>query len=131
MSMASPEQMLTARMMLHLWGRWAVGIAGAVVIGVGAALVYEGLARKFEKRLKSFKMTPTQRKGVVGLGVVGTSARGLVFGLVGLLLIRAAVDFDPQKGAVWTARCVRSPRLMPGRGCCTPQRRGFSSSVSP
>ena len=46
--------MLTARMMMHLWGRWAVGIAGAVVIGVGAALVYEGLARKFEKRLKSF-----------------------------------------------------------------------------
>lgn len=68
-----------------------------MVIGVGAALVYEGLARRFEKRLKSFTMTPTQRKVVVGLGVVGTSARGLVFGLVGLLLIRAAVDFDPQK----------------------------------
>jgi membrane-associated phospholipid phosphatase len=42
-------------------------------------------------------MTPTQRKLVVGLGVVGTSARGLVFGLVGILLIRAAVDFDPHK----------------------------------
>jgi hypothetical protein len=96
MSMASQEQMMTARMMVHPWGRWAVGIAGAVVIGVGAALVYEGLARKFEKRLKSFTMTPTQREVVVGLGV-GTSARGVVFGLVGLLLIRAAVDFDPQK----------------------------------
>ena len=96
-SMASQEQMMTARMMVHPWGRWAVGIAGAVVIGVGAALVYEGLARKFEKRLKSFTMTPTQRKVVVGLGVVGTSARGGVFGLVGILLIRAAVDFDPQK----------------------------------
>ena len=96
-SMARQEQMLTARVMMHPWGRWAVGIAGAVVIGIGAVLVYEGLARRFEKRLKSFEMTPTQRKVVVGLGVVGTSARGLVFGLVGILLIRAAVDFDPQK----------------------------------
>ena len=37
-----------------------------------------------------------ERLARLGL-VVGTSARGLVFGLVGLLLIRAAVDFDPQK----------------------------------
>jgi hypothetical protein len=29
--------------------------------------------------------------------VVGTTARGLVFGLVGVLLIRTAVDFDPHK----------------------------------
>jgi hypothetical protein len=76
MSMASQEQMLTARMMMHLWGRWAVGIAGAVVIGVGAALVYEGLARKFEKRLKT-AMTPTQRT-VVSLGC-RHARRGLVW----------------------------------------------------
>ena len=67
------------------------------MIGVGAALVYEGLARKFEKRLKEFRMTATQRKAVVALGVVGTTARGLVFGLVGVFLIRAAVDFDSHK----------------------------------
>ncbi len=67
------------------------------MLGVGAMLVYEGLSRKFEKRLKEFRMTATQRKAVVVLGVVGTTARGLVFGLVGVLLIRAAVDFDSHK----------------------------------
>jgi Domain of Unknown Function (DUF1206) len=97
MSMGTQEQMLTARMMMNSWGRWLVGICGLVVICIGAALVYEGMSRKFEKRLKRFTMTPTQRKAVVGLGVIGTSARGLAFGLVGTLLIRAGVDFDPQK----------------------------------
>ena len=96
-SLAHEEQLLTARVMTHSWGRWAVGIVGAVVLGVGAMLVYEGLARKFEKRLKEFRMTATQRKAVVVLGVVGTTARGLVFGLVGVFLIRAAVDFDSHK----------------------------------
>jgi Domain of Unknown Function (DUF1206) len=96
-SLAREEQLLTATVMTHSWGRWAVGIVGAVVLGVGAMLVYEGLARKFEKRLKEFRMTPTQRRAVVVLGVVGTTARGLVFGLVGVFLIRAAVDFDSHK----------------------------------
>ena len=96
-SLAHEEQLFTAMVMTHSWGRWAVGIVGAVVLGVGAALVYEGLVRKFEKRLKEFRMTATQRKAVVALGVVGTTARGLVFGLVGVFLIRAAVDFDPHK----------------------------------
>jgi hypothetical protein len=97
MSMATQEQMLTAKLMINPWGRWLVGVVGLVVLSVGAMLVYEGLARKFEKRLKEFNMTATQRKVVVGLGVVGTTARGLVFGLVGILLIRAAADFDPHK----------------------------------
>ena len=94
---------MTARMMVHPWGRWAVGIAGAVVIGVGAALVYEGLARKFEKRLKSFTMTPTQRKVVVGLGVVGTSARG-----VRLRLGRPIAD--PRRGRLRPTEGARSGR---------------------
>jgi hypothetical protein len=96
-SLATQEQMLTAKLMTNPWGRWMIGVVGLVVLGVGAMLVYEGLSRKFEKHLKEFRMTPTQRKAVVGLGVVGTTARGLVFGLVGVLLIRAAVDFDPHK----------------------------------
>lgn len=62
-SLAHEEQVFTAMVMTHSWGRWAVGIAGAVVLGVGAALVYEGISRKFEKRLKRFKMTrPSARR---------------------------------------------------------------------
>jgi hypothetical protein len=96
-SMGTQQQLLSAKMMMNPWGRWLVGIVGLAVICAAAVLVYEGVSRKFEKRLQSFKMTPTQRKWVVGLGVIGTTARGLVFGLIGIFVIRAAVDFDPQK----------------------------------
>jgi len=41
-------------------------------------------------------MTPAVKKGFVLLGVFGHLARMVVFGLVGVFLIKAAIDFSPK-----------------------------------
>jgi ABC-type Fe3+ transport system permease subunit len=74
-----------------------VGLVGVVVVVCGLVLAWEGVRRKFEKHLDLDRMSPTVRTAVEFLGVVGTSARGLVFALAGGFVIAAAVDYDPRK----------------------------------
>jgi hypothetical protein len=96
-SQAHQQQLLTARVMRHSAGRWVVGLVGAVVIIIGLALVYEGLARKFKKYFALADMPAASRRIVWFLGTFGTAARGVVFGLTGFFLIRAAWDYDARK----------------------------------
>ena len=78
-------------------GPWIVGIAGAVLIGVGGYQAYRGVSRDFLEDSKSERMGPWVRRWIVFIGVFGHLARAVVFGLVGVFLIKAAVDYNPNK----------------------------------
>ncbi|HEY5050050.1 MAG TPA: DUF1206 domain-containing protein [Acidothermaceae bacterium] len=96
-SQATTQQDATARVMHHSGGRWAVGLVGLVVVIVGLTLILQGLRRSFVKTLRTGEMSNRTRAIVVKLGVIGTTARGIVFALAGGLVIEAAVKFDPAK----------------------------------
>lgn len=96
-SQTSKQQDLTANVMRHAGGRWLVGIVGLIIVIAGVALVVEGIRRKFMKNLRSSQMSPRTRRIVERLGVTGTAARGLVFALAGVLVIEAAVTYQPAK----------------------------------
>jgi hypothetical protein len=74
-----------------------VAIAGVVLIGVALYQLYKGLAQKFLDDAKTGEMSPGVRKGYTALGVVGHCARAVVFALIGYGLVKAAMDYDPQK----------------------------------
>jgi hypothetical protein len=78
-------------------GAWLVGIAGAVLIGVGLYQGYRGLSKDFLKGSKTEQMSPRVRTWLEWIGSCGHLARMVVFGLVGLFLIKAAIDYDPNK----------------------------------
>jgi Domain of Unknown Function (DUF1206) len=96
-SQASQQKDLTATVMQHTGGRWLVGIVGLAIVIAGLALVLEGIRRKFMKYLRTGEMSPQTRRAVERLGMIGTTARGLVFALAGVLVIDAAVEFKPSK----------------------------------
>lgn len=98
-SQAKKSSDLSAKVMQHSGGRLLVGAVGVVIAIVGVALVAQGLRRSFEKHLRLSKMSYRVRKIVIALGVGGTAARGAVFALVGLLVIDAAVRFEPKKAS--------------------------------
>ena len=77
-------------------GTWIVGTAGVVMIGVALYQGYRGITKKFLEDSKTAEMGPRTRKGISALGTVGHLARMIVFGLVGIFLIKAAVDFNPH-----------------------------------
>jgi hypothetical protein len=94
---ARKQQDLTATVMHHAGGQWLVGIAGLAIVIVGLTLVAEGIRRKFMKYLRTGEMSPRTRRIVEKLGMIGSTARGVVFAIVGALIIDAAVTFDPKK----------------------------------
>jgi hypothetical protein len=96
-SQAKNQQDFTARVMHHSGGRWLVGAVGVVVVIVGLSLVVEGLRRKFLKTLQLGSVSPRTRSTVTALGVIGTTARGIVFTVAGALVVEAARTFNPAK----------------------------------
>jgi hypothetical protein len=77
-------------------GTWLVGIAGAILIGVGLYQAYRGIEKEFLKDSKTEEMSPTVRKWIEAIGTFGHLARGVVFALVGVFLIKAAIDYNPN-----------------------------------
>ena len=83
--------------MHHTGGQWLVGLVGLIIVIVGVTLVIEGIKRKFMKHLQTGQMSRRTRMVVERLGMIGTTARGVVFAIVGALIIDAAVTFSPKK----------------------------------
>jgi hypothetical protein len=93
----SQSEDLTARLMSHAGGRWLVLLIGLGVVAAGIGMVVTGVRRKFLRQLRLARMSSRTRKIVETLGTVGNTAGGIVIGIVGVLLVVAAVTFDPKK----------------------------------
>jgi hypothetical protein len=90
-SSAGQQQKATAGMLAHPWGRGLVAVAGLAVIALGIGLVVYGYRRDFEKRLRIARMSRQIRTVTTRLGQVGYIAKGVAFGIAGILLALAAL----------------------------------------
>jgi hypothetical protein len=90
-SQSRQQQDITATAMRHPDGRLLVGVVGLAIVACGIILVVEGARKKFMKYLQTARMSARARRVVKVLGMIGTIARGVVFALVGVLVIVAAV----------------------------------------
>jgi hypothetical protein len=73
-----------------------VGV-GIAVIGVGLRELNQAYKARFLEYLKLDEMGGRVRKWTERWGRLGVAARGIVFGVVGTFLIRAALEYDPQE----------------------------------
>jgi len=78
-------------------GRWIVLVAGIVMLGVAAYQLFRGLSKKFLDDDKTEKMGPAMKTWITWAGMIGHVARAVVFGLVGLFLARAAIDYKANE----------------------------------
>jgi hypothetical protein len=78
-------------------GRWLVGAAGLAIVGYGLWNVYRALSRNFEQDLKVEQMGHSERRLVCAVGRAGFAARGVVFVLIGIFVVKAAVEHDPKE----------------------------------
>ncbi|MCD0443344.1 DUF1206 domain-containing protein [Glycomyces sp. A-F 0318] len=96
-SQSQSQQSTASSMMDSGGGRLLVGLAGVVVAGVGVGLVVYGLTKKFEKHLDTGRMRPSVRRTVERLGTAGYTSKGVAYGVSGVLIVSAAVGYDPEK----------------------------------
>lgn len=78
-------------------GTWLVGGAGVVLVGVALYQGYRGVTKDFLEDSKTEEMGPATRRWIGWIGLVGYLARMVVFGLVGIFLVKAAVDYKPKE----------------------------------
>jgi formate hydrogenlyase subunit 3/multisubunit Na+/H+ antiporter MnhD subunit len=77
-------------------GRWIVGATGLALAAVALWNLYRGLARKFEDRWRVARLTAAVRRWGSRAGVLGHVARFVVFGLIGVFVVKAALDYNPK-----------------------------------
>ena len=78
-------------------GRWLVGLAGIVLLGVAAYQLAKGVRRTFLEELKTGEMSTGTQTWITWIGTIGHVARAIVFGLVGWFLLKAAYEFDAKE----------------------------------
>lgn len=93
----SSTQDWTARLLAQPFGQWLVGLAGLITIGVGLSYLYQAYTAKFREKFKLNQMNTTERTWAVRVGRFGIAARGIVFGIIGLFLVVAALNSDASQ----------------------------------
>lgn len=83
---------ISARLMQTSAGTIALVAVGLIIIAVGAYHVYKGVSQNFVKDLKGVSSDLVRR-----LGTVGYIAKGLAIAGVGLLVVVAAINSEPNK----------------------------------
>jgi hypothetical protein len=78
-------------------GRVLVIIAGLIFIGVAIDQAIKGLKKKFLEDSKTEEMSRRVRDAFTAVGETGLVARAVVFCLIGWFLVRAAIEYDPDK----------------------------------
>lgn len=91
------EQELTARLLGLPLGVALVVLVGLIVIATGLYQGYKGVTRKFREDFDTGRMSRAEDQAVTRLGTLGLLARAVVFVLIGVFFIRAALAFDPAQ----------------------------------
>ena len=96
-STTSSTQDVTAQLLKHSWGVAVVVILGLIVIGVACYMFAKAYTAKFQRRLLLTGLSAQLRRGVVFLGRFGYAALSVVFSIIGIFLIVAAVQHNPHE----------------------------------
>ena len=96
-SSGNSKQDWTATVMAQPMGRWLVGLAGAITIGLGFWRLYEAYKTKFRKKLSLNELSLQQQNWLVNISRLGIGARGVVFVIIGFFVLQAAHQYDPEK----------------------------------
>lgn len=87
----------TAKLLEHPFGIVLVVIIGLIVVAVAAYLLYRAYAADFRKRLNLSSLNPQWRSWAIFSGRFGYAALGVVYGIVGIFLIVAAVHNNARQ----------------------------------
>jgi hypothetical protein len=88
---------ITAEVMGHTSGRWAIGIAGLITLGAAVYRAVKGARRDVTDEMRLPASGEVHRHTIKILGSIGEIGRGIALGLIGIFLVRAAWNYDPNE----------------------------------
>lgn len=89
-------EMMTSRIISLPAGRWLAICLGLAFVGYGGYQLYRAGSSKVLKNIDTLDAGVEASRWICRLGRFGIGARAVVFGMIGMLLVRAAWRFDPS-----------------------------------
>ena len=90
-------ELWTARIMDLPLGVWLVAIAGAIVVIYGVSEVVGAVKSHLDRSLDLSVLPPRLRPLVTKISRFGVGARGVIISVLGVFLVRAAIQHDPSE----------------------------------
>jgi len=87
----------TATLLAQPFGQWLVGAVGLGFIAFALSQLYKAYTTKFREKLMTNEMDEKTQTFATRTGQAGLSARGVVFGIIGVFLIQAALQSNASK----------------------------------
>jgi len=109
-SMDSSARDWTEFVMAFPLGIWLVGATGLGILCYGFYQLYRGWRIKLDDQLELQRLSRWYRRLLIALSRFGLFARGILFGLIGIFLLTAAIRANPQeaKGVAAAMRTLES-----------------------
>lgn len=79
------------------FGFWLVLAAGSGILLFAGYEFYLMATQKFKSKFDTTDMSQGERTAMILTGAMGHCVRGVIHGLIGIFLIRAALTYDPDK----------------------------------
>lgn len=96
-STTSSTQDWTAVLLKHSYGQVLVVIVGLIVLAIALYLYIRAYKAQFQARLNLGQLRSASRRAIVSLGRLGYAALGVVFTIIGIFLIVAALQHNAHK----------------------------------
>lgn len=96
-SSSGGKQTWSAMLLSKPFGQWIIALIGLGFIAFGISQMVQAYKKAFMKRLKQHNMHNQEQWWGKRVGQLGLSARGVVFGLVGVFFIQTAITANPDK----------------------------------
>ncbi|MGA0555754.1 DUF1206 domain-containing protein [Larkinella sp. VNQ87] len=85
------RQTLVRELLQKPFGQWLVGLIGLGIIAIGVYQIYRALSGKYLKNVQTATIKAELKEMIIRSGKIGYIARGIVWGLIGYLFIKAAL----------------------------------------
>lgn len=85
-----------AKLMDEPFGQLLIGALGVAIVGVGLYQFYAAYTKRFLKGVDTGRMTEHVKRILIRMGQTGYAARGVVFPIIGVALVSAAITHDPS-----------------------------------
>jgi hypothetical protein len=90
-------RLMTAQVLKYPLGSLLVGLIGLFITGLGIYQIYLGYSTRFERSFKEAEMTPEERRWAIRIGRFGHISRSIVFSVIGIIFIHAALKYQPNE----------------------------------
>jgi hypothetical protein len=92
-------ELWAGRVMNLPFGEWLIGVAGLIVVAYGISQIVTAARGKASGQVDTTRLPRAARRPLLNIARFGVAARAVIIVVLGVFLVRAALEHDPSQAA--------------------------------